>query len=372
MKPDTSISLTRLALITALALSATPARAAKPPSVVNVPLNNWTVVAARLGWLQEAYAKLGSGVRLVDPGTTRLSGAEASLLDRGDLHFAFRMIYPALVHRANGLDARVVWLSTRSDVNKTPLLALKDSPLNTATDLKGKNFGSSRVGCGWSAPYETLLKAGVPLDSDRKKGAVRYTNISSTNAAVSALLAGQIDATATHTAIPQWASGVTQGLYKVIARTPADGVYVNHAGRTAIFALTSFAESHPAHVKAFLDTRARTLAWIRANPDQASAIVARETRVPVYIARYSLFDAAAFDLLDGEPSHDAAVASLRTFQAWYRENGDDILAKHSLDDAIVASFVDRRFFRGGAFSAYAGAGPTAGAAAPDAARVAAR
>lgn len=372
MKPTTSRFLTRLALVAGLTVSAAPARAAKAPAEVNVPINTWTVVAARLGWLQEAYAKLGSRVKLVDPGTTALAGAEASLLDRGDLHFAFRMIYPALVHRANGLDARIVWLSTKSDVYKAPLLALKDSPISTAADLKGRNFGSGRVGCGWSAPYETLLKAGVPLDSDRKKGAVRYTNISSTNATVSALLAGQIDATATHTAIPQWASGVTQGLYKVIARTPEDGVYVNHAGRTAIFALTGFAEAHPAHVKAFLDTRARTIAWIRANPDQASAIVARDTRVPIYVARYSLFDAAAYDLLDGEPSYDAAVTSLKTFQAWYRENGDDILAKHSLDDATIASFVDRRFFRGGAFSAYPGAGQTAAAAARDAERVAAR
>jgi ABC-type nitrate/sulfonate/bicarbonate transport system substrate-binding protein len=371
MKP-TTWSLTRLALAAALALTASPARAAKPLPAVNVPINTWTVVAARLGWLQQEYAKLGSTVKLVDPGTTALVGAEASLLDRGDLHFAFRMIYPALVHRANGLEARVVWLSTRSDVYKTPVITLKDSPIASAADLKGKSFASGRVGCGWTAPYEALLKAGVPLDTELKKGAVRYTNISSANATVSALLAGQIDATATHTAIPQWASGVTQGLYKVVARAPADGVYVSHAGRTAVFALAEFADAYPAHVKTFLEVRARTVAWIKANPDQAAAIVARDTRVPVYVARYSLFDAAGYDLLDGEPSYDAAVGSLRTFQAWYRQNGDDILARHSLDDAELAAFVDRRFFAGGAFSAYP-AGKSASAAPVDATtRLAAR
>lgn len=374
MKP-TSRSVTRsaFAALAALALTtASPASAASPLPVVNVPQNSWTIVAARLGWLQEAYAKLGSGVKLVDPGTTALVGAEASLLDRGDLHFAFRMIYPALVHKANGLDARIVWLSSRSDPYKTPIITLKDSPLQTAADLKGKSFASARVGCGWSAPYETLLKAGVPLDSELKKGAVRYTNVSSANANVSALLAGQVDATATHVAIPQWASGVTQGLYKVIARTPEDSVYVNHAGRTAIFALSEFAEAHPAHVKVFLETRERTLAWIRANQDQAAAIVARDTRVPVYVARFSLFDAAGYDLLGGEPSYDAAVASLRTFQAWYRQNGDDVLAKHHLSDAAIASFVDRRFFQGGAFSPYPASGKTAAADATDPARLAAR
>jgi ABC-type nitrate/sulfonate/bicarbonate transport system substrate-binding protein len=352
----------------ALALPTSPALAADRVPVVNIPQNSWTVVAARLGWLQQEYAKFGSGVSLVDPGTTALVGAEASLLDRGDLHFAFRMIYPALVHKSNGLDARIVWLSTKSDVFKTPLIALKDSPINSAADLKGKTFASGRVGCGWSAPYETLLKAGVPLDTNDKKGAVRYSNVSNTNATVSALLAGQIDATATHVAIPQWASGVTQGLYKVIARTPDDGVYVNNAGRTAIFALSSFAEEHPELVKAFLTVQLRTIAWIQANPDQAAAIVARDLRIPVYVAKYSLFDAAGYDLLGGETSYDAAVASLKTFQAWYRANGDDILAKHWLDDATIASFVDRRFFKGGAFSSYEGAklgdaGPPAPAAA---------
>lgn len=373
MKPTTSRSLTRFAALAALALTtASPALAASPLPVVNVPQNTWTIVAARLGWIQEAYAKLGSSVKLVDPGTTALIGAEASLLDRGDLHFAFRMIYPALVHKANGLDARIVWLSSRSDPYKTPIITLKDSPLQTAADLKGKAFASGRVGCGWSAPYETLLKAGVPLDTEQKKGAVRYTNISNTNATVSALLAGQIDATATHTAIPQWASGVTQGLYKVIARTPEDGVYVNHAGRTAIFALTEFADAYPAHVKTFLETRERTLAWIRANPDQASAIVARDTRVPLYVARYGLFDAAGYDLLGGEPSHEAAVASLKTFQAWYRQNGDDILAKHHLSDATIATFVDRRFFQGGAFSPYPPSAKSAAVEAPEPSRLAAR
>jgi ABC-type nitrate/sulfonate/bicarbonate transport system substrate-binding protein len=355
-KPSKRLSTLTLATLVAVSLAAAaPAHAAGKIPVVNIPQNSWTVVAARLGWLQQEYAKLGSGVQLVDPGTTALVGAEAALLDRGDLHFAFRMIYPALVHKANGLDARVVWLSGKSDAAKTPIITLKDSPISSAADLKDKSFASGRVGCGWSAPYETLLKAGVPLDSTDKRAAVRYSNIGSTNANVSALLAGQIDATATHVAIPQWASGVTQGLYKVVARTPDDGVYVNHAGRTAIFALAEFSEQHPEHVKAFLDVREKTIAWIKANQDQAAAIVARDLRQPVYVAKFSLFDPSGYDLLDGEPSYDAAVTSLKTFQGWYRQHGDDILAKNSLSDATIASFVDKRFFKGGAFSAYDGA-----------------
>jgi sulfonate transport system substrate-binding protein len=335
-----------------LALAAGDARAAERVPVVNIPLNSWTVVAARLGWLQAEYARHGSKIRLVDPGTTALLGAEASLLDRGDLHFAFRMIYPALVHKANGLDANIVFLSERSDPTKTPILALRDSPLATAADLKGKSLGSGRVGCGWSSPYETLKRADVPLDTNATRGAVRYSNISSATANVSALLAGQIDATAAHPATPTWAAGVTQGLYKAVARPPENGVYVNHAGRTAVFALRTFADEHPELVKAFLVVRLKTVRWIRENPDQAAAIVARETRVPVYVAKFTLTDVSAYDLLGAETSYEAAVTSIRTFRDWYAANGDDILAKHSVDDRTLAQFVDRRFFRGGAFSPY--------------------
>lgn len=333
-------------------VSAAPSPGSGPVPVVKIPLASWTVVAAKKGWLQEEYAKHGSKIQIVDPGTSALSGQEAALLDRGDLHFASRMMYPATVHKANGIDASIVWMSSRSDKYRTPVIALKDSPLQTLADLKGKTLGSSRVGCGWTSPFEALEKAGVPLDTNTRKGAVRYTNISSGTTNVSALLAGKIDATGTHIALTHFASLVTQGHVKVIGRSPDDGVYVNAAGRPSFFAMRAFAEKHPELVQSFLKVRQKAVAWIQQNPDEAANIIARETRVPVYIAKFQITDPSTFDFMDGEPNAEVAAGAIRTFQKWYKDHGDDILATRSLTDQQIDAFVDRRFFKGGSHSVY--------------------
>jgi hypothetical protein len=72
----------RLSVIAAIVL-ASPAFADEPLPQINLPIEGWSVVAQRKGWLQEAYAKLGT--KVVDPGTQKLIGAEAANLDRGGL-----------------------------------------------------------------------------------------------------------------------------------------------------------------------------------------------------------------------------------------------------------------------------------------------
>ncbi|MFT3828150.1 MAG: ABC transporter substrate-binding protein [Opitutaceae bacterium] len=321
-------------------------------TTINIPLSGWTSVAASKGWLQEEYARYGLQVRIVDPGTSSLSGAEASLLSRGDLHFASRMSYPALVHKTNGIQASIIWVSGKSDVYRTPFLALKDSKIESLADVDGKVFASSRVGCGWSSPYESLRANGKPLATNDDNGAVRYMNMGNSTATVAALLSGRIDFTATHIAINPWSALVTQGAVKVIGRSVENGVYTNAAGRPAYFAMTDFVNKHPELVRAFLRVRQRTVEWIAANPAEAASIVARETRVPKYVAKFQIVDPSAFDSMPGEPDADAAIAGYKAFQKWYKENGDDILSRQSLSDQEIESFVDRRFFRGGEYSAY--------------------
>ncbi|EIQ01683.1 ABC-type nitrate/sulfonate/bicarbonate transport system, periplasmic component [Opitutaceae bacterium TAV1] len=356
MKIKNHIRAKTVAALTALTalvtLSSTATAQSKKQPVINIPINTWTAVAAKRGWLQEEFGKYGARVSLLDQGTSAVAGQEAALLARGDLHFAFRMSYPTLIHKTNGLEGRIIWQSEASDIYRTPLLALSESPLESIADLKGKNYGGSRVGCGWSSPYEALRDAGLPLDASGKKGEVRYTNISSGTAITSALLGGKIDFTATHIALGGWPNLIIQGVIKVIGRSPSDGEYVNGAGRPCIFVLGEFADSHPELVKAFIATHDRTVKWIKENPDQAASIIARETRVPLYVAKFSVTDASAYDYMNGEPSYEAAVSNIKSFQKWYKENDDDILTKQSLSDAQIEDFVDKRFFKGGEFSAY--------------------
>ena len=342
-----------LAIVLALGFTQKPARADEPLPSINLPLEDWTVVAFAKGFLQEEYRRIGTAeVVLVDPGTHQLSGSEAALLDRGGLALAQRMMYPATIHKANGIDASIVWLSTKSSPARTPVLALKDSPIQTVADLKGKTLGSSRVSCGWTSPTEILDTAGVPLDTKIHEGAVRFTNIMNAVATTNALLSGRIEATSTHIAIAEQAALWTSGQVKAIGRSPEDGVYVNYAGRVSYFAMREFAEQHPRAIRAFLLARNRTMTWVKSNPDEAAELIAKGRRVPLEIARFGLLDPSSFVFMEGEPSAPAAVNAVKSFQAWYLAHGDEILADHHLTDEQIDAFIDKRFFDGGEYSVY--------------------
>jgi sulfonate transport system substrate-binding protein len=353
MTCTTSRNAVRAILAAILILLGRPAFSDEPLPSINLPLEEWTIIAYAKGFLQEAYARIGTTeVHLVDPGTMQLSGTEAALLDRGGLALAQRMMYPATIHKANGIDAYIVWLSERSSPARTPVLALADSPIQTVADLKGKVLGSSRVACGWSSPTEVLAVAGVPLDTPARQGAVRFTNIMNAVANNNALLSGRTEATSVHIATAENAALWTSGQVKVIGRSPENGVYVNDAGRVSYFAMREFAQRHPLAVQVFLLTRERTAAWVRANQDEAIQLVATGKRIPVEIARFGLLDPSSFSFIGGEPSASAAVAAVKEFQAWYLAHGDEILADHHLTDAQIDAFIDRRFFQGGEYSVY--------------------
>jgi ABC-type nitrate/sulfonate/bicarbonate transport system substrate-binding protein len=348
-----SLSLCAVLAVLVSFTAPTAVRAEEVLQSVNLPLEAWTTVALRKGFLQEEFDKIGTHkIQLLNPGTTELSGAEAAMLDRGGLAIAQRMMYPATVHRANGLDAVVVWLSTKSDEYRTPILALKDSPIESVTDLAGKSLGSSRVGCGWTSPTEILDNAGVPLSTRIRQGAVRHETITSSAIVNTALLSGRISATATHVALPAAAALWTSGQVKVIGRSPTDGVYVNAAGRVSYFAMRAFVDKYPQAIKAFLIAHERTKTWIQANTDEAAEIIARETRVPLNIAKFQITDRSSFEFMQGEQSADEATNAVKVFQQWYIDHGDDILAEHHLSDETLATFIDKRFFKDGEYSIY--------------------
>ncbi|TKT76306.1 ABC transporter substrate-binding protein [Aquamicrobium sp. LC103] len=321
---------------------------------INLQLRPWTVVAQEKGILREEYAKIGiDKINLIASGSAELVGAESAALDHGSIAIAQRMVYPATVHRANGLDAVIVWLSEPSDKYRTPILArANDDAINDIQDLDGKNFASSRISCYFTSPFEILNKAGLPLDSRLEKGRVRYQSIDNSAAVNAALLSGAIDATAAHLAVNNAAALYLSGEVKVIGRSPDDGVYVNGAGRVSYFAMREFVDKYPEAIRAFLVAHERTKAWIQANVDEAAEIIAEGTRVPVEIAKFQITDPSTFEFMAGETDPDAARENLKEFQAWYIENGDDILVDRRLSDTEIDDFIDERFFAGGQFSVY--------------------
>ncbi len=321
---------------------------------LNLQLSPWTVIAQDKGFFKEEFDKVGTKqVTLIASGAAELLGAEAAAVGGGAIAIAQRMIYPATIHRANGLDVVLVWVSEPSNRYRAPVLArVDDNSINTVKDLDGKKLGSSRISCYWGSPFEILNKAGIPLDSRNKPGRVRYESIDNPTVAISSLLSGATDITSAHLAAGQFTGAWLSGRFKVVARSPDDGVYVNYAGRVTYFARRDFVEKYPQVVHAFLLARERTRDWALDHVDEAAQIVAKETRVPIEVAKFQITHAGEWEFMAGEANAGRARQSIKEFQSWYIANGDDILPDHKLNDEQVDAFVDGRFFVGGQYSIY--------------------
>ena len=322
--------------------------------VAKLPLLEWTVVAAQKGWLQEEFSKYGATTELVDTARMGNTGVEAALLDRGDLHFAQRMQYPSLQHKLNGLDCVIVWQSGDAPPRRNVIAVLKDSPINTVEDLKGKHLSAGRISCPYFSAFEVLKKHGLEIDNDYKRGDVRFVNSISTAGQISGFLAGKFEALSIHPGANATTPLETQGLVKEISASLEGGYYVTGGGRTSYFAPREWANANPDLVKAFLTVYAESRRWILDHPDEAANIIARELREPKHVALYDIKDDSSYAFVAGQPSYSDAVTAILRFEKWAIENGDDFLKKKSLTDQQVKSFVDKRFFEGGEYFVYTG------------------
>jgi ABC-type nitrate/sulfonate/bicarbonate transport system substrate-binding protein len=321
---------------------------------INLQKSPWTVVALEKGFFKEVFDKLGTKkISLIAPGAAELLGAESAAVGGGSLAIAQRMVYPSTIHKINGLNTVVIWISEPSNRYRAPILAAADNKkINSVKDLDGKKFGSSRISCYWSSPFETLNTAGLPFDSRLKKGRVRHENIDNASVAITAVITGDADATAAHLAAPAFTGPWLSGKLKVIGHSADDGAYVNYAGRVTYVARKDFADKYPQVVKAFLAAREKTREWAYDHPNEAAQIVAKETRVPVEVALFQITHLGQWEFMGGEANADRARTAIKEFQRYYIANGDDILSQKSLSDKEVDEFIDGRFFVGGSHTIY--------------------
>jgi sulfonate transport system substrate-binding protein len=327
-----------------------PAALPSKQRVTKIGLNEWVAVAQKKGWLQEEFARQGATTEVVDIRAVGTPSVEAALFKRGDLHIAQRMAYPSLQHRANGFDLVVVWAGGNCNPRRATTIVLKRSSINSLDDLKDKSLGTNRMGCPYFATFEALKARHLELDSDLKKGDVRFVNVTG-SPAVTTFLSGEIDALATHPAYYVIAPLYARGLVKEIAASVPDGEYVTGGGRALVLTLREYASQNPDLIQAYFRAYNRTRKWIvlENHYDEAAEIVADEYRVPKAVALYIIKDDSHIVLDAGQPSYDDEVNSLRHFLAWAVKNGDDFYSAKPLTDQQVNAFVDRRFFAGGEY-----------------------
>lgn len=316
--------------------------------VVKVGLNSWVSIANEKGWFREAFEPLNAEVEIVD---RRVGGsAEAALFQRGDLHIAERMAYPSLQHKANGFDFVVVWASGDCHPRRATTIVRKESPVRTLADLRGKVLGAHRLGCPYFATYEALLAEGIQLDTELKKGEVRYVNITG-NPGILALLSGEIEALSVHAATPDIGRLYEEGRVREIAAARPDGQYVTGGGRALVVTPRRFANQNPDIVQAYLRLYDRTRRWIvdGDNYEETAEVAARAYRTPKSVSLYIIKDESSLTLDPGRPDAQETIDALSRFLEWAIANGDDFYGEKPLTAAQVDEFVDRRFFEGGEY-----------------------
>ncbi|WP_445326770.1 aliphatic sulfonate ABC transporter substrate-binding protein [Sphingobium sp. AN558] len=195
-----------------------------------------------------------------------------------------------------------------------------DSPIRQPQDLIGRSVATTRGSIGHHLLLQVLERAKIPADK------VRVTFLPPGDAKA-AFDSGAIDAWATWT--PYTNVAIKEGARAALdARDYGLPLYIDIANDDAI-------EPKRALLADFLAREAKAVAWTRANPDKFAAVLAKETGLPLDIAR------ASFDRSNriSQPVDAAIVAHVRAIAGRYRHAGL-IDVKRDVTDAFDISFAD--------------------------------
>jgi sulfonate transport system substrate-binding protein len=327
----------------ALPLCATSAR------VVKIPRTPELVVAQEKGWLAEEFAPCGARVELVEGAAWNTN---PPMFERGELNIGTSMTYPIVMQMLMGFDPVIIWQSLDINPRNVSVLVLKNSPIKTLADLKGRQLGIPRYQCPYFGAFETLKANGLALDTQLAPGDVRYVNIMTQPAAQAALLAGRVDAIAVH---PTSLTRLYQDdLIREIATAVPNGGYV-HGDRTIQLAPRKWARANPDLVRAYIRVYNRSRVWVQRYPAEAAAIAAPVLRQPKDVLEDRIREPGSNGGIQQETSYAHAVESLLFFQRWAIQNGDDLLSRNLLTQERIEAMLDPRFFKGGDY--YAGDPP---------------
>lgn len=198
------------------------------------------------------------------------------------------------------------------------ILVKNGSPVKSAQDLVGKSIATTRGSIGHHLLLQALERAHIPA------GKVRVTFLPPGDAKA-AFDSGAIDAWATWT--PYTNVAVREGARAVVdAKDYGLPLYIDIAHADSI-------APKRALLADFLQREAKAVAWARAHPDQFAQVLAKETGLPLDIAR------ASFDRNNrvSQPIDAKIIAHEQAITARF-QNAGLIDGKRNVRDAFDGSF----------------------------------
>lgn len=200
-------------------------------------------------------------------------GSNRSLeyLNSGSVDFASTAGLAAVLSRANGSPIKTVYIQSQPEW--TALVVAKDSPIKSLKDLKGKKIAATKG----TDPFLFTLQA---LDTvGLSKGDVQLVHLQHPDGKT-ALERKQIDAWAGLD--PLMASAQVQSGAKLLYRNVGFNSY------SVLSVKENFAKQSPEAIEAVLKAYEQARQWAKANPDKLAELLARETKLPLNVAKLQL------------------------------------------------------------------------------------
>ncbi len=277
-----------------------------------------SLVIRRFGWLDDAFAKDGIGVKWV---LSAGSNRALEYLNGDGIDIGSSAGLAAVLARANGNPIRTPYIFSRPEW--TALVVRKDSPIRSVQDLKGRKVAATNG----TDPYLFLLRALQTVGLS--KSDIEHVPLQHADGRA-ALEQGRVDA---------WA-----GLDPLMAASELDAgsrlIYRNVAFNTYGFlnVREAFLADHPDTVSRVITVYERARRWIIANAADAAKILSEEAKVGLPVALLQI--KVRTDFSNAQPSSEHVKALQAAAPILTKER----LVKNGTNlNAVITDLIDTRF-----------------------------
>jgi sulfonate transport system substrate-binding protein len=283
--------------------------------------NPVSIVLKDQGLVEKEFAADNIPVRWVQ---SLGSNKALEFLAAGSIQFASTAGAAALINRTNGNPVRTVYVFSRPEW--TALVTLKDSPINTVADLKGKKVAVTRG----TDPHVFLVRA--MADAGLSADDVTFVLLQHADGRL-ALTRGDVDAWAGLD--PMMASAELQDGARLFYRKPETNTW------GVLNVSEEFAAAHPDIVKRVIKVYEEGRKWALANPDKLAELLAANAKIPIEVAKKQLGERT--DLTHNKIGDDQRASILAAGQAL--QSAGVIKADVDVQSA-VDKLIDRSFTEG--------------------------
>ena len=200
-------------------------------------------------------------------------GSNRSLeyLNSDSVDFSSTAGLAAALSRANGSPIKTVYIQSQPEW--TALVVAKNSPIKSLKDLKGKKIAATKG----TDPFLFTLQALETTGFNKKD--VQLVHLQHPDGKT-ALERGQVDAWAGLD--PLMASAQVQSGAKLLYRNVGFNSY------SVLSTKEQFAKQNPEAIEAVIKAYEQARKWAKANPDKLAELLARESKLPIAVAKLQL------------------------------------------------------------------------------------